>query len=107
MQCGPGGDSDYSGPLVLDPLTFVIRHRSHRCSERLDDKAQVLDHLPIQFGSLAGSGQVIGAEEGVGRIQAERLERTQMNFAPGGDAELTRGAGQPEQAQDFETKARI
>ena len=47
-------------------------------------------------GGLAGLRQVVGDEDGVGRVQAERLERAQVHLAAGGKPDLPVGVHEPE-----------
>src|SRR5215213_3803425 len=71
-----------------------------------DFEAQVFNHAP-HFGRWGtGGGQVAVDEDGVSRVQSQRLERSQVMFSSPGDAYFGARVHKAEQAQHFETALR-
>ena|SRR5437660_8267236 len=66
----------------------------------LNLKTEILNHLPGILVVLSGGGQIAGNEDRVRRVQGQRLQRTQIDFATCGDANLLVRIEETHQAED-------
>lgn len=70
-----------------------------------DLESEVFDHLVVIFRGLALGGEVVADEDGVGGVEALRLEPAEVEFASAGDAEFAIGVHEAEHAEGAETIA--
>lgn len=57
-------------------------------------------------GSLSRRGQIAVDKDRVGRIEAHRLKRAQVNLSPAADAKLLAGIDEADETEDFEALLR-
>lgn len=68
-----------------------------------DLEAEVFDHAPDFGGWLAWCREVTVYEDGVGWIEGERLEGSEIMFAASGNAKFSTRVEETEEAEDFQT----
>src|SRR6185295_5878979 len=86
------------------PLTWL--RRNWLLIIHFDLEAQILDHAP-DFGCwLAWCREVAVHEDGVGRIERERLEASQIVFTPAGNTDFSMRVQEPEETEHFQTALR-
>ena len=81
-----------------DPSIGVIKLNRRRL---IQFETEIADHLMGVGGVLAWGGQIAVDEHRVGRIEAQRLQRTQVDFSAAGDADLFAWVDEAEQAEGF------
>lgn len=69
-------------------------------------ETQVADHLMGIGGVLPGCGQIAVDENRIGRIEAQRLQRAQVDFAAAGDADFFVRVDEAKQAERFQAALR-
>src|SRR3954454_21187187 len=106
----PAGKTIFSTPVSVpvtkNPRTAALLvDWAEGRAERLDREAEVLDHPPVLLGGLARLREVVGREDGVRGVEAERLQRAQVHLAARGEADLPVGADQSEHREHLEAEA--
>src|SRR5712692_12123747 len=71
-----------------------------------DLESQVFDHAPDFGGRLAGCREVAVHEDGVGRIEGERLKASEVVFPSAGDADFGVRVKKAEEAEGFQAALR-
>ena len=79
-----------------------LRHFGH-----LDFKSEVLEHFKVAVFFLALRRQVIAHEDAVGGIQAQRLERAEIDFPSSGYADFLSRVKIAEEGKHLQAIARI
>ena len=69
-------------------------------------EAQIFDHPPDFWGRLARCREVAVYEDGVGWIERQRLETTQIMFAAAGDADFGMRVEEAKETEHFQTALR-
>jgi hypothetical protein len=58
------------------------------------DKASIANHIVISLGRLTWGGQVVANKDGIGGVEPQGLELSQLYFPPPGNANLLTGEEQ-------------
>ena len=72
----------------------------------LDDESGVGDHLQVSRSRLPFAGQVVAQEDGVGQVQAERLQAAQVDLTAARNAHLGVWKHEAEQGKDAQAALR-
>src|SRR5579885_1300185 len=70
-------------------------------------ETKIFNHLPGILVILSGGGQIAGDKDRVRGIQGQRLQRTQIHFAPCGDANLLVRIEETHQTEDTQAIIRL
>ncbi len=70
-----------------------------------EDESGIADHFEVGGGGLAGGGEVVADEDGVGGVEAQGLQRSQLHFTAASDANFLAGQEQAEEAEHPQTLA--
>lgn len=101
--CPPHGPQP---PPVPHAPPSAAAAMSARCRGRVASphalhlEARVLDHVEVGLAGLALTGQVVAQEDRVGDVQAQRLQRAQVDLASARDPHLDVGADEADHRQD-------